>query len=62
LILNEELAIGKEFEIVFEGPAKTLKLHASVVRIRPTENGQFQVGVSFAKNVGVGELSHFVRA
>ncbi|MGL4553924.1 MAG: PilZ domain-containing protein [Gemmataceae bacterium] len=57
LVLKEELPVGREFELTFEGPAGTpVRLLGRVVWVVKAEDGTYCAGASFEKSIGWGEL------
>jgi hypothetical protein len=62
LLLKQPLKVGKEFEVILEGPGThEVKLLARVIWTVETSDGQHCIGASFAKPIGYSDLQALSR-
>ncbi len=62
LLLRQPLKVGKEFEIILEGPGThEVKLIAKVIWTVETADGEYCVGACFGKPIGYSDLQSLSR-
>ena len=62
LVVSEEMALGREFELELEGPgSRPLKMLANVVWCIKTENGGYCIGACFQKVLPYATLGALTR-